>query len=591
MKTFLMAIFLVSISCIFAESHWYNVYNNQQQKIGYAVSETSPRERGFLYSEKVFILNGNSFILADEMEAKLDKKYRMISMNKKNPQKSYAYKVDPRKGLMYVQLNTGKVSIPFKGVIYSTFNGNEAKALKLLKKGRKATLQVAEDGKLVKYTARTVTRGSLVHSGGKVSVYVIQVNVSGQTGRLFVSEEGVMYKMKVAGVELKKVTQAQAQSAGDVDVLSNANNDTSSDSIVSSDNSEMNWNTVTRHPELDKVGQRVEDECSRGQARYLNSIMDTNTLINTVTNNIGLTSAEKSQFAMGMRSSFKFGNTIASVVQQGGSYKFLRSSSNPSGLLFRLIDPRGALNYHYYKMSNASGQWKYTDIYIYATGEDVTTTMSTAASLMTQKLGFLGRLMGGKSDGQKFLQMTQANRQGQYAQVIQIYNSLSAKAQKSKIALIVRVQAATQLGEQLYKTALEDYLKHFPNETDSNLMAIDFYFLRKEYNEVLVCVHKVDKIIGDPYLNIFRGNIYIEMGDKNKGKEAFKAILQVEPTNRMAYFSLIGVALEEKNYSEVTHYLIEAERKADIQWSLDNVPEYADYVASPEYSKFLNRGK
>ncbi|BBM84883.1 tetratricopeptide repeat protein [Candidatus Uabimicrobium amorphum] len=602
MKSFLITIFFVSVSFIFTESHWYNVYNNQKQKIGYAVSETSSTPKGFTCSEKVFILNGNDFILADSSEAKLDKKYRLLSMTKKSPRKNYTYTVDVRKRVMYVKLDTGKISIPFKGVIYSNLNGKEAKALKLLKKGRKATIQVAENGKLVKYTARTVARGSLVHGNGKVTVYVIQVSSSGQTGRMFVSKDGVMYKMKVAGVELKKVTKEQAQSVGDIhsssdkpsnssNLGSNSNNIPKVASISRVDGSGVNWSRVTKHPELDQIGQRVEDECSLGQGQYLNSIVDINALANTVTTNIGVTGAEKAQYAMQLRSSFNFGTTIAGVVTQGGSYKFLRSSSNPQGLLFRLIDPRGALNYHYYKMTKASGQWKYTDIYVYATGEDVTTSMSTAISLVTQKLGFFDRVMGGESDAQKFVQMTQASRQGQYYKVEQIYNTLSAKAQKAKICLVVRAKAASQLGTEVYQKALQVYLKHFPNETDSNLMALDFYFLRKEFSKVLVSVNKVDQVIDDPYLNIFRGNVYIEMGDNNKGKAAFNKILDAEPDNRMAYFSLIGVALEEKDYPSITRYLIAAEQKAGIQWSLDNVPEYAGYVASPEYQKFLNRGK
>ncbi|WP_372368035.1 tetratricopeptide repeat protein [Candidatus Uabimicrobium sp. HlEnr_7] len=589
MKAFFIATCILVTTLISAESSWYNVYNAQKQKVGYAVSTLTPNNNGYSYSEKLHILQGSQFILVESLQANIDKQYRLLNMQQQTNGKIYSYNVDNNEKILHVKHTTGKVSIPFEGDIYAAANGNEAKALGLLKKGKKATIRVAVRGKIVKYRIRTTTRGSLAYNNTKVKVYVMHVTDAANKAKMYISASGTMYKLKASGIEMKKVSEEQALNKN---IFETRKQKTSKTIPYNSTNQVQDWANASPSRELDNIGRQIEYQISIGQARYLDSLADIPFLVKLTTKNLNLNAKEIRDFTAGASSSFQFGQTMVNAVAQGGQYKFLRSSANPPGLLFRLITAGGGLNYHHFKMKQINQSWKWVDIYIYATGEDLSTTMSKSASLMMQKAGFFSRLMGSENDGQKLLNIVQLTRQQQFSQAITVYNSLSSKAKKIKIALLMRAQAAFQVSEQQYAQAIGDYLKYHPHDVSSNLMGIDFYFLKKQYPKALACVDNVDKTINDPYLNVFRGNFYVEMGENQKAKTAFANVIEKEPRNQNAYFSLLGLALKTKEHTEVTRILIQMERDLGMQWKdLRTVPEYADYVASPEYNNFVNRNK
>ena len=142
------------------------------------------------------------------------------------------------------------------------------------------------------------------------------------------------------------------------------------------------------------------------------------------------------------------------------------------------------------------------------------------------------------------------------------------------------------------RRAMDDFLKTYPNDGSANLISIDYYLLRKQYQKCLSSIDRLDQEVSDPYLDLFRGNVYLEMDNTDKAKEFYERVLSKEPRNRNVVQLMLGVALMTKDYPMVTRMLLIFERDLGMELNqLDTVPEYAGYVASPEYQKFLNRNK
>ena len=72
--------------------------------------------------------------------------------------------------------------------------------------------------------------------------------------------------------------------------------------------------------------------------------------------------------------------------------------------------------------------------------------------------------------------MGEANRNGQFGEVLSIYKSSPPELQKRKTAMILRLQAARQVGDDgEYMQSVEDCRKEYPNDPCADILSIDYF--------------------------------------------------------------------------------------------------------------------
>ena len=100
-----------------------------------------------------------------------------------------------------------------------------------------------------------------------------------------------------------------------------------------------------------------------------------------------------------------FGDQIAGLVSQGGSYKLLRvrSIGGSPRALFRLIS-NDAVNYHDLVLEDSRGKTRVVDIHVYLTGELFSETIRrTYVTALASDQSLMGKLSGEQSDFVKHL--------------------------------------------------------------------------------------------------------------------------------------------------------------------------------------------
>ena len=384
MKNFLLVTLIFSIF-LAAETNWYSVYNSDR-KIGYYIVSINPTEGGYKYKKKMFLLRGQEFVEAVSMYAKVDKQHRLLSSKETNiQQQTVKAKVNHSLETIDLTFDNGKSTIPFTDNVYADIGGKEMKVLGMLKKGARASMQTLENGKLRSLKLRTTSKGSYRYKGKKIKVYVVHATALEMQLKLYVSSSGKVYKVKMPkqGITFKKVPKQQALSASD----------DAGPSVGASDERSNAGSSVAGVPQdnkmLDIIGREVESTVNRGTAQFLNSFINQSAFIQKIIGLMNL-SASESQLLAQQLQNIRFGDNIAGVVAQGGSYKYLGICENPPKLLFRLLTPQGTINYHKFHLIPSRDTIKSNDVYVLTTGEDLSLTMAKSMSMAMQKTGFFG---------------------------------------------------------------------------------------------------------------------------------------------------------------------------------------------------------
>jgi hypothetical protein len=296
------------------------------------------------------------------------------------------------------------------------------------------------------------------------------------------------------------------------------------------------------------------------------------------------------------------GNIVPAIVeatQTGGSYVLLRvhEQEGTKRALFRMLK-EGGVNYHDCILARGKdGTLRIADIYVYLSGENISATLRRlflpAAAQASRS--FLEKLLGSESELVKHLpsiqRMVIVTREGRPAEALRIYRSLPSSVQKEKCVLLARFQAAQAVGEEEEIAATDEVKKQFPDDPSLDLLAVDSLCFRKHYDAALACVDRLDAALGgDPYSDLLRGTINYMKGDRVAAARFSSKAIAAEPTLEQAHWTLVQIALDEKNHAETARLLLRIEDVLELELGdLTDIPGYAEFVKSPEYREWLNR--
>jgi lipopolysaccharide biosynthesis regulator YciM len=131
--------------------------------------------------------------------------------------------------------------------------------------------------------------------------------------------------------------------------------------------------------------------------------------------------------------------------------------------------------------------------------------------------------------------------------------------------------------------------KALPNDPCLDVICLDSLFLRKQYAETIAAADRLDKMVdGDPYLHVLRGGVHFAQKQHEKARECVQKAIDAEPKMVQAHFTMIAICLDQKDYATVAKTLSVLENDVGMQLNdLAQVPEYADFVKSEEYKKWL----
>jgi hypothetical protein len=292
---------------------------------------------------------------------------------------------------------------------------------------------------------------------------------------------------------------------------------------------------------------------------------------------------------------------VTRAVSNGGSYRLLRvhQEGDEKRVLFRLLHPEAGVNYHDLVLArDEDGQVRAIDLYTFLSGElgsrSIRRLLLPVAAQASR--GLIDRLAGADQDLIRHLptykRLIQAFKENNHAEVLAQYDRLPPSLQKDKNVLILRLQAAQNVGDDAHQAAYDALARHFPDDPCLDLNSIAPLLHRKRYRKALEAVERLDRAVeGDPYLDSFRSTIHLEAGRVDQARAAQRVVKSL-PDLQSSYWPLVAISLREKDHEETARLLSDIEKRFDVDLdNLEKEPDYRDFVKSAVYKKWRHRNK
>ncbi len=320
----------------------------------------------------------------------------------------------------------------------------------------------------------------------------------------------------------------------------------------------------------------------------INERFDAGALMGPAAANAGLTYAQRQETIRLAKKRANFGGQFCQNVLMGSRYDLLRirERGGDSRLLFRVL-ARDGINYIEFTLGHTDGteRIRIVDYYMYMSGQ-------SGVELFTEVFGALIRKPEEMTSTVETInRMKNFVSQGNHEQAYAALNELPPRLSKKKSTMIVKVSVAGYLGDDLYAAAIREYEEAFPGDPSLDLVSIDGYLMRKQYDEALASIDRLDKRLGgDPYLDIMRSSTLFEKGDYATAKKLAEQVLASDETLEDAYWNLAGIALEQKDHDEVVRILFLLEQKLGVETNPVDIggdPAWANFVTTDAYQTWL----
>jgi hypothetical protein len=213
----------------------------------------------------------------------------------------------------------------------------------------------------------------------------------------------------------------------------------------------------------------------------------------------------------GMRSG-DFSRQIVKSLGKKGSYELVKQyeKNNHQHLVFRLYNEQ--LNYHDFELIKKEDKVRIADIYIYTTGENLSSTLMQTLLSMSEQPAAAKQV--DQDDVQNIQRIKSYINEAEFEKANRLFKGLPAVIRNQKMYKIINIQIASGLGNDVYLAALNKYQQEYPDAPNMYLLMIDAYFLKKDYAGALRCVNSLDSLINkDPFLDYYRALICKESED------------------------------------------------------------------------------
>lgn len=240
---------------------------------------------------------------------------------------------------------------------------------------------------------------------------------------------------------------------------------------------------------------------------------------------------------------------------------------------------------------SADHKLRIRDVYSYTQGDWLSSLLASSIDAMSDEGG------GGLDAAHTLRHSRELQKDGKFTEALAAIDSLPPSVRNSRLVEGARVRIADQISQDQYKQALDEVGRLFPNDPSIALLEVDGAFLRGDYDAALKNIDILDKAIGgDPFQDAIRAEVYLKRnqpGDLDRAADSAEAAIKAEPTLAKGWWARLDTAVHRKQYRlaiETIEHLQSAFGATLTDEALHKIPEYAEFLASPEYLDWRNRG-
>jgi tetratricopeptide (TPR) repeat protein len=294
-----------------------------------------------------------------------------------------------------------------------------------------------------------------------------------------------------------------------------------------------------------------------------------------------------------------FAQRMVDEVGRGGTYRFVHVhhvDGKPRALFRVRIGSTDDWNYHAFSLIRRPDGSAGVGDATFLTAGDTLSALTERMALALVHADELKLRSAGRHADELILQslkaygaMSRSFAGGDYAETLKAYAELPAGLQEQKNICANRVRAARHVGGEEYAKAIEHMRRLYPNDVSTDFLSIFYLLSVKQYEEALAAIDRTDKALGgDPGMDVMRGLAHLHTGSFEKARECLKRAIDQEPTLEEAYLSMTMLTVKQRDFDETVEWLIKTQSRLHIAiGDLTTRPEYADFIKSPQYQKWL----
>ena len=287
-----------------------------------------------------------------------------------------------------------------------------------------------------------------------------------------------------------------------------------------------------------------------------------------------------------------------SILADGGSIVMLgmRDREGRPWALFRLLPAGAGHAYQEYRLARRpDGKVRAVDLFVHSSGERMVETIHRAylPSAIQASRGRLASLVG-KEDAMtkarpQLKAMTQASREGRFKEAIALFDALPAEVRRSKVAQLVRLQAAQGAEDtEIYLAAINEMRAIFPNDPGIDFISFDAYVLQGDLPAAIASLESLDRALGgDPYLRSLRATYLAKADRLDEARDLARAAAEAEPGLAQIQVARVTVSLLRRDPEET---LVALRQARDLGHSgIDQfafLDGFADFAKTPQYTTY-----
>ena len=343
-----------------------------------------------------------------------------------------------------------------------------------------------------------------------------------------------------------------------------------------------------------EVVKKIETAVQAADNEAYDAELNLRSMLENVLKNVEAEESFKKEFIDGATGT-SLGAQLCQQMQNGAKFRFLRlhTVSGRTCALFRLINAAGGVNYHDYVLEKDGDAARATDLFVYMMGEAISRTFKReflkAVAVQTKGAGNLKGWEKDYAEAQpKIKEMQEAIAANKPKKAMKAYRELPQTVQDDKLIMVQRVAAALKAGDDEYTAALADWEKLFPGDPSMDLMQIDAFAMKGDYQKAAEAAERLGKTIGgDPFLDAMRGALFLQAEKFDDAQKCAEKSAADEKGLTLSHFVLLKVGLHKKDNSLVAAELTALEKECAVPvGDLESEADFADFVKSEEYTKW-----
>ena len=318
--------------------------------------------------------------------------------------------------------------------------------------------------------------------------------------------------------------------------------------------------------QCDGVARLIEKDLVAKNAGFLREHFDLGACLDRVFHGLHAAPRKEREFRNECRAAFlePFGTGLLSA----SSVKYLRLHrvGPEPRFLFRVVPRAGGVQYVEAIFKHHDNSVKVVDFYLLATGQNFSDTLrqTVLADLGDPRRGLIDRLMVEETDYYNYIveitALYRAVQSQNFREAADRFAKLPASLQKEQALLSAQIQCTVQIDAAAHATALDLWRTTYPGDPFPEFLAMNLCVIRKQHQPFFAALDRLENSLGgDPFLDVIRARHYHALGKFEQTKKFARQAVRREPRLVEGYDCLLGLSLQEGNFSDTARWLDEWE--------------------------------